>query len=74
MPNWDLDGNECKSVGRFTLNEGSKRGDWMKHWMMQQGYNALNTMYKKTLQKQTTSFLQKGKKNKLTTVRSREGI
>ena len=47
-------GTECKSVGRYTLNEGNKRGDWMKHWMMRQGYTALNTMYRKTPQKQTT--------------------
>ena len=47
-------GNECKSVGRFTLNEGNKRGDWMKHWMTLPGYTALNTMYRKTHQKQTT--------------------
>ena len=26
-------GNECISVGRHTLNEGNKRGDWMKHWL-----------------------------------------
>ena len=23
-------GNECMSVGRYTVNEGNKRGDWMK--------------------------------------------
>ena len=34
-------GNECISVGRYTLNEGNKRGDWMKHWLMLQGYTAL---------------------------------
>ena len=27
-------GTECISVGRYTLNEGNKRGDWMKHWLM----------------------------------------
>ena len=37
-------GNECISVGRYTLNEGNKRGDWMKHWLMLQGYTALNTV------------------------------
>ena len=45
---------ECMCVGRDTLNEGNKRGDWMKHWMMLQGYTALDTMYRKTPQKQTT--------------------
>ena len=47
-------GKECNSVGRYTLNEGNKRGDCMKHWMMLQGYTALNTIYRKTPQKQTT--------------------
>ena len=56
-------GNECNSVGRCTLNEGNKRGDWMKHWMMLQGYTALNTMYRKTLRNKRPSFLQKEKTN-----------
>ena len=47
-------GNECISVGRYTLNEGNKRGDWMKHWMMLQGYTSFITMCRKTPQKQTT--------------------
>ena len=38
-------GTECKSVGRYTLNEGNKRGDWLKHWLMSQDNTALNTMY-----------------------------
>ena len=59
-------GNECNSVDRYTLNEGNKRGDWMKHWMMLQGYTALNTMYRKTPQKQTT-FISPKRKNKLIT-------
>ena len=46
-------GTECMSVGRCTLNEGNKRGDWMKHWLMLQGYTGLNTMYRKTPQKLT---------------------
>ena len=54
-----------KSVGRYTLNEGNKRGDWMKHWMMLQGYTALNAMYRKTLQKQTTSISPKGKEKQI---------
>ena len=40
-------GTECMSVGRCTFNEGNKRGDWMKHWLMLQGYTGLNTMYRK---------------------------
>ena len=39
------------SVGRYTLNKGNKRGDWMKHWLMLLDYTALNTMYRKTLGK-----------------------
>ena len=61
-------GNECISVGRCTFDEGNKSGDWMKHWLMLQGYTALNTMYRKTPQKQTTFISPKGKENKLTTV------
>ena len=52
--------------GTESLNEGNKRGDWMKHWMMLQGYTALNTMYRKTPAKQTTD-LQKVTRSKLTT-------
>ena len=47
-------GTECISVGRHTLNEGNKRGDWMKHWLMLQGYTALKHDVQKTPQKQTT--------------------
>ena len=58
-------GNECISVGRYTLNEGNKRGDWMKHWLILQGYTALNTMYRKTPQKQTTFISPKGKEKQI---------
>ena len=37
-------GTECASVGRHTLNEGNKRGGWMKYWLMLQGYTAFNMM------------------------------
>ena len=53
-------GTECTSVGRYTLNEGNKRGDWMNHWLMFQICTALNTMYRKTPQKQTTFVSPKG--------------
>ena len=65
MPNWDL------SVGRYTLNEGNKRGDWMKHWLMLQGYTALNTMYRKTPQKQTTFVSPKRKEKQIDYILSR---
>ena len=58
-------GNERISVGRYTLNEGNKRGHWMKHWLMLQGYTALNTMYRKTPQKQTTFVSPKGKEKQI---------
>ena len=54
-----------ESVGRFTLDGGNKRGDWMKHWMMLQGYTALNTMYRRTPQKQTTFISPKGKEKQI---------
>ena len=47
-------GTERKSVGRYTVNEGKKRGDWLKSGLMLQDYTALNTMFRKTPQKQTT--------------------
>ena len=47
-------GVERASVGPHTLNEGNKRGDWLKHWLMPHNFTALNTMYKKTPAKQTT--------------------
>ena len=58
-------GTKCTSVGRYTLNEGNKRGDWMKHWLMLQDYTALNTMYRKTPQKQTTFVSPKGNEQQI---------
>ena len=60
-------GTERKSVGRYTLNESNKRGDWLKSWLMLNDYSALNTMFRKTPQKQTPFVSPKGKENKLTT-------
>ena len=40
-------GTERKSVGRYTLNEGNERGDWLKSWLMLQDYTAFkSTTYK----------------------------
>ena len=47
-------GKECESVGRVTRNEGNKRGDRLKSWLMLQDHTALNTMFRKTPQEQTT--------------------
>ena len=49
------DGNECISVGRHTLNEGNKRGDWTKHWMMSQVVRG--EINKKTAYIQARSFM-----------------
>ena len=46
MLSWDLV-KECKSVGRYTLNESNKRGDWLKSWLMLNDYSALNTMFRR---------------------------
>ena len=62
MLSWDLEkGTECKSVGKYTLNESNKRGDWLESWLMLNDYSALNTMFRKTPQKQTSFVSPKGK-------------
>ena len=58
-------GTECMSVGGYTLNEGNKRGDWMKHLLILQEYTAHNTMYRKTPQKQTTCISLKGNEKQI---------
>ena len=42
MKNWDLsmELNVSVSVGPHTLNEGNKRGDWMKQWLMIQNFHS----------------------------------
>ena len=55
--------SECKSVGRYTLNESNKRGDWLKSWLMLNDYSALNTMFRKT--PQTTFVSPKGKEKQI---------
>ena len=57
------EGTECKSVGRYTLNESNKRGDWLKSWLMLNDYSALNTIFRKTPHKQT-SFVSPKEKEK----------
>ena len=58
-------GPECKSVGKHTLNESNKRGDWLKSWLMLNDYSALNTMFRKTPQKQTSFVSPKGKEKQI---------
>ena len=58
-------GSECKSVGKHTLNESNKRGDWLKSWLMLNDHSALNTMFRKTPQKQTSFVSPKGKEKQI---------
>ena len=58
-------GTECKSVGKYTLNESNKSGDWLKSWLMLNDYSALNTMFRKTPQKQTSFVSPKGKEKQI---------
>ena len=56
---------ECKSVGRYTLNESSKRGGWLKSWLMLNDYSALNTMFRKTPREQTSFVSPEGKEKQI---------
>ena len=58
-------GAQCKSVDKYTLNESNKRGDWLKSWLMSNDYSALNTMFRKTPQKQTSFVSPKGKEKQI---------
>ena len=58
-------GTERRSVDRYTLNEGNKRGDWLKSWLMLQDCTALNTMFRKTPQKQTTFISPEGNEKQI---------
>ena len=53
-------GVACVSVGPHTLNKENKRGDWMRQWLMIQNCTTLNTMYRKTPEKQATYRTPKG--------------
>ena len=52
-------------MGRCTLNESNKRGYWLKQWVMSQRLVALNTMYRKQADKQTTFRSANGKEKQL---------
>ena len=58
-------GTERKNVGRDTLNESNKRGEWLKSWLMLNDYSALNTMFRQTPQKQTSFVAPKGKEKQI---------
>ena len=58
-------GTERKSVGGYTLNEGNKRGDWLKSLLMLQDCTALNTMFRKTPQKQSTFTSPQGNEKRI---------
>ena len=59
------DGIERVSVGPHTRKEGNKRGDWMKQWLMIQNSTAVNTMYRKTPEKQAIYRTPKGTEKQL---------
>ena len=64
MLSWDLvKERNVKSVGKYTLNESNKRGDWLKSWLMLNDYSALDTMFRKTPQKQRSFVSPKRKTN-----------
>ena len=42
-----------------------QRGDWLKSWLMLNDYSALNTMFRKTPQKQTSFVSPKGKEKQI---------
>ena len=48
------EGIELSSVGHNTLNKANCRGEWMTQWLLENNFVALNTMYRKTPQKQIT--------------------
>ena len=58
-------GTKCKSVGKYTLNESNKRGDWLKSWLVLNDYSALNTMFRKSPQKQTSFVSTKWKEKQI---------
>ena len=62
-------GVERTSVGQHTLKEANSRGDWMKQWLMTQRLVALNTMYRKTPEKQTTYRTPQGAEKQLDYIR-----
>ena len=47
-------------LDRTPLKEENKRGDWMKQWLMIQNFRALDTMYRKTHEKQASCRSPKG--------------
>ena len=57
-------GPECKSVGKHPLNEATK-GRLAESWLMLNDYSALNTMFRKTPQKQTSFVSPKGKEKQI---------
>ena len=61
MPTWDQGMELNVSVLDRTLSmKGNKRGDWMKQWLTIQNFTALNTMYRKTPEKQATCKTPRG--------------
>ena len=66
MLSWDLEKERNVKVCADTLStRENKRGDWLKSWLMLNGYSALNTMFRKTPQKQTSFVSPKGKEKQI---------
>ena len=40
-------GTERKSVGRYTVNESNKRGDWLKSWLMLNDYYSVQNQFER---------------------------
>ena len=58
-------GVERLTEGPYTLNESNKRGDRLKQWLMILNFSALNTMFKKRPDKQTTFCTSRGEDKQL---------
>ena len=66
--NAELDPGEVRNgevLVNTPSNESNKRGDWLKSWLMLNDYSALNTMFRKTPQKQTSFVSPKGKEKQI---------
>ena len=65
MLSWDLEKERNVKAWADTLSTSNKRGDRLKSWLMSNDYSALNTMFRKTPQKQTSFVSPKGKEKQI---------
>ena len=59
------EGVELSAVGHYTLNKGNVRGEWMTQWLLENKLVAVNTIYRKSPQKQVTYCSPKNEKKQL---------